>query len=216
LLHEGQPRSRKTIKMDDSKKLLIDALLTSAGQINAVIVGGIILCCAAIGLRLVGKNEMTVWNVPLKLSYFPLLAVLLTIAHAYTAGLMELRVSDMLSVETDVRQLAWKKLTTNGPIIFQGMAPRTLLKSFSLPVIGSIRVYEFSRSDYTTALSLLMAFGVIAAVVASSLDFRIANWRMQFLWRRQFAVVIVAVATGLANWTIGSWWAVEISKIYVG
>jgi hypothetical protein len=202
--------------MDKNKDLPVDALLTCASQINYVVISSVVLCCTVLGLRFVGKDEVTIWNVPLKLSYFPLLAVLLTIAHAYSAGLLDLRVNDLLGAERELRQLAWSKLTTNGPIIFQGMEPRTLVKSLDLPLIGSIRVYQFSRSDYTTPLSLLMALGAIAAIIASSLDFHFTNWRKQFVWRRQFVIVILAVVIGLANWTIGSWWAVEVSKIYVG
>jgi hypothetical protein len=144
--------SWKATRMDKNKDLPVDALLTCASQINYVVISSVVLCCTVLGLRFVGKDEVTIWNVPLKLSYFPLLAVLLTIAHAYSAGLLDLRVNDLLGAERELRQLAWSKLTTNGPIIFQGMEPRTLVKSLDLPLIGSIRVYQFSRSDYTTPL----------------------------------------------------------------
>jgi hypothetical protein len=204
------------LKMEDCKALLVESLLTAAGQVNSVIIGSVLLCCTVIGLRFVGKKEVEVWKVPVKLTYFPLVALLLSVAHAYCAGLLELRANDLLGSGDELRRCAWQKLTTNGPIIFQGMNPRTLVALYQIPLIGSLRIYQFSRTDYTTILSIAMGLAAIVAVIASSVDFDITGWWKQRVWRRQVLIIFAALSIGFVNWTIGSWWAVEVSKVYVG
>src|SRR5262245_34543431 len=195
--------------MDSKEQLLIKALLTSSGQINAVVIGGAILCCTVVGLRLVGKNEITMWNVPLKLSYFPVIAIGITLAHAYCAALQKLRVEQLLSSNRLVRELAWNELTTTGPLIFQGMERRLLAQSFRLPIIGMVDVYEMALSDYTMLLSLAMVTALIAALIASNIN---VPFKLRL---SQINILAAAILIAFANWLIGSWWAIQTSRISV-
>ncbi|QPF82571.1 hypothetical protein IC762_22785 [Bradyrhizobium genosp. L] len=200
--------------MADCKGLPIDALVTAAVQTNHVIIGGAVLCGTIVGLRVVNRDELKVWDIPLKISYFPLLAVALTVAHAYCGGLIQLRVDQLLALhDADLKRCAWQTLTTNGPLIFQGMEPRVLIRSLQVPVIGSLNVYTFVQTDYTTKLLFLMAASVIAGIVASSVDFDVANRGRWHAWRKLLLIFIFAVAVGLANWTIGSAWAIAVSRL---
>ena len=101
---------------------------TARVQINSLIIGSVLLCCTVISLRFVGKEEVEIWKVPFRLNYFPFFALLLSVAHVYCAGLIELRVNDLLGSGDELRRCAWQKLTTEGPIIFQGCTLVLLLR----------------------------------------------------------------------------------------
>ena len=96
-----------------------------------------------------------------------------------------------------------------------GMHTRTLVASYEQPLVGSLRIYQFDRTDYTTTLSIALGLAAIVAVIASSADFRITEWWKERVWRHQVLIIFAAISIGFVNWTIGSWWAAEVSKIYV-
>ncbi|WP_165420815.1 hypothetical protein [Rhizobium ruizarguesonis] len=198
----------------DKDQLLLDALDTAASQINIVVVGGAMLCLVAIGQRLIGGRTITVHGLTMKTGYFVAIVVLYTVAHYRCAKFMEITVDDLLKTSAETKGYAWCTLEKNGPLIFQGMEPRKFLGSYPLPIAGSVEVYSFP-SDFTLVLSLAMVVGLTVAIIVSSPDLGVADWRIQTKWQRKLVVWIAALAFGLANWGIGSWWASEVSKLHV-
>lgn len=193
---------------EPSIDVCVSALQTSGTQISSVVVAGVILCLSIIALRWTKKREFSFQGFSFRISYFPTLAIVFTIAHAYVASIHADRVNDLLQASRENRSKAWFELTKKGPLIFQSMQPRTLIETYQAPVIGPIKIYSMSQSDKTTWLSVSLAFALLVATVLSFSEGKFRNWRTELsAWAS-------ALGLAAANWSLGSWWAIETSKLF--
>lgn len=186
---------------DFSKYALVDALVASAGWINAVIITGVALAGVIVILKLAGKGEFEVWKIPVKTTYAWAIFALLTIAHYYVTVLFRRDCHAILDEgNAALAQAAWDRLSGGNLLFFHGLVARLQYTEW---FVGGTRYKMFimDPSDPTTRL----AEGAAVLVFLAIARFRGVRWFVRLgTWLAGLLIMI-------ANWQIGAQWAINAS-----
>jgi hypothetical protein len=187
--------------------MLIDGLLAVAGWINTLVCAGAMLSLVAILSFAVGMRRFKVLGIDTDLSFFPLALVGLTIGHAYATWLFVRKCSLLLTEGGTTASDAWMALTNKGGLIFSEMHPRLLTDG-----IGPFDWSAYVISNADPAAWLTAAFAVVALMAVIITLSTVKVKRLTSMQTRLFSV-LVGWTIGLANWLIGSQWAIAASSL---
>jgi hypothetical protein len=189
--------------------VMIAGLVQISGWISSLVLTGTGLSSTVIVLRLLHRDEIKIGQLELKLTYFPLVMIALTLAHAYLTLIFAESCSSILSLGPEPASLAWNKLINSSAFVFSQMHPRHLE---SVPVLGAMYVAE--NNDF--AFWLLTAFTIVslAAVIASRKIFD-CNHSFTENSYRLLSTLTLGSVLACANWLIGSQWTIRASALAV-
>lgn len=193
--------------MSDEKRheALVKGLVQVAGWINALIIAGIVAAATVVFLRATKKREFTIGNFTFPLRAFPHVLLLYTFAHAVLTILFAQKIE--LVKRAGVAAMAWHELNNSAAFLFTAMHPRMLTTNGPF----GVTTYTIPTLDIAGWASLVFAVVAFAAVVAS----RAGPWRIRTReqLRQHAAVVLAASMIVIANWFIGSQWAILASSL---
>ncbi|HXI43777.1 MAG TPA: hypothetical protein VNH83_27595 [Bryobacteraceae bacterium] len=190
----------------------MDALISAATQINYFLVLGGTLALAAILAKLFIRNNagtIKIVGVDVPLNYTWIAMALLTLAHAFYSWSMLVEVARVLKCQNRAMSLAaWVKLTGDADrlrVMFQ-MAERRPFGLWPLRLFSDFSTVGFH--DLLLGMHLLLVASVFAATVRW---FRTTSWRLRIL------TTCAALLLVVANWFVGSQWALLASDLsYTG
>lgn len=171
-----------------TNKLAIESALGRAGWIDTVLIAGVLLSATVCLLHLQKGAEFEILKVKLPLKWFPLFCVGYTAAHIYCTILFT-----QLCVKLSRNSAVWDALRWKGPLIFNGMHPRTTVYSIkSLPIATRIDFFDPTLWLFYT-FCVIVYFGFVSSCKVAGYSVRRARW--------------MAIGLLVANWLAGSVWS---------
>jgi hypothetical protein len=176
----------------------------SADWINGLLIFGVGLAGTILLLKLWGHNDVEVWKVKIKTGQAWTIFALLTVAHAFlTVELVE----DSYAIfyyHHDLTKSAWENLRTL--LFFKNMVPRIHIRDINLWG-HPIHIYKI---DVGHDVASWLIYGGTILLFLAIFDFKTKDASRRLF--TSFAAALICVA----NWLIGSQWAVAVSELASG
>lgn len=186
---ETRPTEFKGTDMDDHLK---QAVLANAKWINAVLWSGFVLAAVVVVLRLVEGDSLSFQGakIPVRQSWLVFLS--LTLIHFYSAAIFVFSARRLWEKTTTEEYMAvHNEVVSTGGFMMRGMEPRLL------PATGGPAPIQ--NSDLPGLIAHVGVLLMLAAMVP---------YGLHDLWQWPVALVIC-----VANWLIGSRWAIALSEL---
>jgi hypothetical protein len=200
--------------MNDEQKLaeLSAGLVNIGGWISMLAIASLLMLVGIALLLLQNKQKFEFFSVEMKLTYFPLVAILLTLTHGFLCYMMVQKVEqiDILAVRNT--SSAFYKLTNSSHILFNNMQARCSLSDES--IFFSL---DAQLSDTSIILSITLILSVILTSIGVFWTMRNKHIEAPFAHGGKATVIIDGFAFGsgiaMVNWFLGSWWAGAVSAL---
>lgn len=177
----------------------VEGILKAAERLDMIVIAGATLSGVVVALRVLGREDFEFQNIKIDLDHYWVVCILLTVAHGYFSYVFADRVEALISEKPQMANEAWDSLSSNGPIMMQGLRERVLLETLELPFGFQFVLYDMKAVDPTT----ILAVGFISLLLISLLPHpRQIRWDNPTIWLSPAVIPFV-------NWSLGSYWAIS-------
>jgi hypothetical protein len=191
--------------MIDNAADIARTIEVSAEWINGLLSFGIGLAGTVVLLKIWGQDEVEVWKVKVKLGDCWAIFALLTVAHAFLTVHLVWDSYTIFTQYHDQGPMAWDSLSKF--LFFKRMVPRVHYKEIN--VLGG-HVARFYGIDLRHDPTSWLTYGATAAIFFAVFDFKAGDRA------RRMRTSFLAAVLCLANFYIGSQWAIAVSQLKIG
>jgi len=185
--------------------ILCEGLYAATSNLSTFILGGCAFLLTILLIKAFSKEQKAfkILDVEIPLNRLWVVIAAYTLGHLYFSIIVNQRI-DRLNQERieNEKEEIWTQITygEKAGSLFSNMEKRTEKSSFNF--LG-FPIYKMKKGDVTTWISVLM----IVLLFFSTFDFKVKTLRGK-VYSAYFGLLFC-----LINWTIGSWWAVQISTL---
>ena len=191
----------------DKIKILVNGVYSAVSNLNSFIFVSAGLLVLIVSIKLFSKDKTTfkVPKIDIEIPWNKVWIILVayTVGHFYFSFILNQRLEKLTQEkpEQEEKEIVWKSITDGdkGGFIFNGMEKRI---SANRKNLFGFNVYTMRKTDITTWISL----GISLLLFISVFDFK-ASLKGKLL------STYIGLLICIINWTIGSWWATNISTL---
>jgi hypothetical protein len=187
----------------------LDGLVTLCKWVSTLLLTGSLLSLIVLVLRVTKQVEFTIGQLKLKLSYLPYVLAGFTCAHIFLTWMFIQRTTAIIAQGPALSQVAWRRVTSSEAFVFYNMRPRIWQPSSGPFGLGT---YVASSADTAFWASFVFAIAVVVGVTASL--YPEVQLTRADLFRHATRTAALGSALALANWVIGSRWAIQASALF--
>lgn len=190
--------------MKPDSAALLEGLIGIASLINWLVVSGVTVGFFVVCLKVLRKETVDMHGLEAPISVYPVFALYVTCAHGFLTWLFLLQAQEIeaLNVGFD----AWNQLRNKSGVIFYQMHDRLVIET-----TADVTVERFFVSFADPTVAIYLAF-IAVNLAASILSRKNVPIRIYLGSSRFGYAAALGVGTSVANWAIGSQWAIAASR----